>query len=115
VTREESGPPRRDRAALRLGRPATRRGGSAVVSAVAGVIWEIVGEVVFLALVGLVSWLVYGEFRWPFIAAVFLGVNAVLVLLALLVWIRRRGSRRGGHGPRKGRTRADEVRDKTGR
>jgi hypothetical protein len=88
------------------------------VSAVASVIWEVVGEVVFLALVGLVSWLVYEELRWPFIAAVFLGVNAVLVVIALIVWVRRRRSRGGGRGggrPRKGRAEADTVRDRTGR
>ena len=118
MTGEEPGSARRDRTALRRGTPVARRRGSAVVSVVGSVIWEVVGELVFLGLVGLVSWLVYEELRWPFIAAVFLGVNAVLAVIAVIVWGRRRRSRGGGRGggrSRKGRAGADTVRDRTGR
>ena len=59
-------------------------------------VWEALLEVVFLGLVCLVSWLVYDELRWPFIAAVFLAVNAVLLVLALVAWLRRRGRRADG-------------------
>ncbi|RUR01261.1 hypothetical protein [Labedella endophytica] len=63
------------------------------VSWLGDIAWEVIGELVFFGLVVLVSWLVYGELRWPFVAAVFLGVNAVLVVIALAVWLGRRARR----------------------
>jgi hypothetical protein len=66
-----------------------------LASGLASIVWEVVGELVFLVLVGLVSWLVYEELRWPFIATVFFSVNAVLLLIAVVAWARgRRRSRR---------------------
>jgi hypothetical protein len=56
----------------------------------ASVALEIVGEIVFAALIALVSYVVYGEVRWLFVAAVWLAVNGVLLLLALVVWLRGR-------------------------
>ena len=84
---------RRDRASLRAGARGRRRGAS-VGAAIASVIWEVVGEILFFVLVALVSWLVYEELRWSFIAVVFLGVNVVLALIALAVWGSRRRARR---------------------
>lgn len=82
------------------------------------VVWEVVFEVVFLILVGLVSWFVYDDLRWPFIAVVFLSVNAVLGLIALAAWARRRHSRRSPRaesGTQPNPHRGDTVRDRTGR
>lgn len=93
---------------------------------VGSVVWEVIGEIVFFALVALVSWLVYEELRWPFILVVFLGVNAVLVVIALAVWLRRRRPRgsarrrsrgsvdRSDSGP-DSEVEGDEVRNRTGR
>ncbi len=88
-------PLRRDRKAVRA---AGRAGGIArgirsVPGLVASVALEIVAEIVFAALVALVSYLVYGEVRWLFVAAVWLAVNGVLVLLAVGVWLRGRRRR----------------------
>lgn len=55
---------------------------------------ELLGEVVFLGLVILVSWLVYGSVRWPFVAVVFLAVNAALAVIALAVFLVRARRRR---------------------
>lgn len=63
------------------------------VSWLGDIAWEVIGELVFFGLVVLVSWLIYEEVRWPFVAAVYLGVNAVLVVIALAVWLGRRGRR----------------------
>lgn len=105
-----SATPKRDRSALRRAGGTRRRGGlGAMVSLLGSVVWEVLLEVVFLVLVGLVSWLVYEELRWVFIAVVFLGVNLVLVLIALVVFARRRARRgRAGRGAR------DSVRNRTG-
>ncbi|WP_166409088.1 hypothetical protein [Labedella phragmitis] len=54
---------------------------------------EVIGEIVFAALIALVSHLVYGEVRWLFVAAVWLAVNGVLLLLAAVVWLRGRRRR----------------------
>ncbi|RWZ68602.1 hypothetical protein ELQ92_05215 [Labedella populi] len=91
-TEGSRGPLRRDRRAARDdGR--SRRGLRAVPLLLASVAFEIVGEIVFAALIALVSFLVYGEVRWLFVAAVWLAVNAVLLLLALIVWLRGRRRR----------------------
>lgn len=101
--------PKRDRSALRRADRTRRRGGGgAVASFLGSVVWEVLLEVVFLVLVGLVSWLVYGDLRWGFIAVVFLGVNAVLAVIALAAFARRRGRRRSASG------RGDVVRNRTG-
>jgi hypothetical protein len=60
---------------------------------IASVGFEIIGEIVFAGLVVLVSFLVYGEIRWLFVAMVWLAVNGVLLLLASIAWLR--GRKRG--------------------
>lgn len=95
TTGETSGrdePLRRDRRAVR----APARSGRSLRSLpllIASVGFEIVGEVVFAALIALVSFLVYGEVRWLFVATVWLAVNGVLLLLALILWLRARKRR----------------------
>lgn len=102
--------PKRDRSALRRASGAPRRRGrGAAASLLGSVVWEVLLEVVFLVLVGLVSWLVYEELRWGFIAVVFLGVNAVLAMIAFVAFARRRGRRRRSAGERR-----DVVRNRTG-
>lgn len=87
----EAQPLRRDRGARSTGKRS--RGVRSIPLLLASVAAEIVGEIVFAALIVLVSFLIYGEVRWLFAAAVWLGVNAVLMVIALLVWGRRRRSR----------------------
>jgi hypothetical protein len=64
-------------------------------SRLSDVLLEIIGEVVLVGLAALVSFLVYGEVRWPFVAAVWFGVNGTLVVIAIvaLLWRRRRSRR----------------------
>jgi hypothetical protein len=83
---------RRDRRAAREPAAPARvaRGLRSVPRLLASVGLEIVGEIVFAGLIALVSYLVYGEVRWLFVAAVWLAVNGVLLLLALAVWLRGR-------------------------
>jgi asparagine N-glycosylation enzyme membrane subunit Stt3 len=85
---------RRDRQKLRQeGRTGGfRRWLRDVPSRLFDVLLEIVGELVLVGLAALVSFLVYGEVRWLFVAAVWIGVNATLVVIALvaLLWRRRR-------------------------
>lgn len=88
---------RRDRQKLRQeGRTGGfRRWLRDVPSRLFGVLLEIVGELVLVGLAALVSFLVYGEVRWLFVAAVWFGVNGALVVIAIVVWLwgRRRSPR----------------------
>lgn len=93
-------PLRRDRSSLRRSNATQRSGGIRrpgripVSSWLGSVVWEVLLELVFFGLVVLVSWLVYSELRWTFIAVVFASVNVVLGVVAAVVWIRKRSKRR---------------------
>lgn len=92
-SRRAAGAPPNGESTSEQARPGRRRPGRSVVVGV----WELLLEVVFFALVVLVSWLVYEEVRWPFVATVFLGVNAVLLALLVIGWLRRRRRTRRRH------------------
>lgn len=58
----------------------------------AGGLLEAIGELLFVIVIAVTSVVIYGEVRWPFVAAVFFGSNALLLVVALVMWAR--GSRR---------------------
>lgn len=88
-------PLQRDRQRLRRGGRAGgfRRWLADLPARVLAVSGEILGELLLAALAAVISVLVYGEVRWLFVAAVWFGVNAVLVVIALAVWVGHRRRR----------------------